>query len=388
MSTKKIIVIIILLTGLLAWFMNYAFRKIQTVELEIEISTSDEININLLEIIEELDVIKDVTFVGEVTISDMPILLVDHLNNQAVLWKDETYMAIDYKKLDKTIINSNSYMAYIFNKPTLVLNCDPILGDTVERAVILSHQHLLGNITSLNPSEVNYFLKIDDDITTNYYRYEMIESMKKAYFQGTSLEEFGYYYNKWAECLGGKHMVVADYDYYDGLEMYLTTQVRENRDSDFDLETFINNKTNYYGIYDKNNTYPITGLLWFLLAEREGIDVLTRDDVKSDRYKILLKGVPYVNMDDHNEFVQYEKKYVNYIEGIKEMITNCENYIKNIEPVSLSLISERYGETIQIDQNLYIYTNYLARLDNLELIQEDYVIAYVEPYRIRYYLDY
>lgn len=387
MSNKKMIVSIILLAVLLALFMNYAFKKIQTVELKITTSTSQEIDEDIKRIIKEIDEIKDVAFIGKVTLSDIQILFIDHLDEEAVFWENGNFEVVEYESLNKTIISGNSYVVYISKKPTLILNCDPILGDVVERATMLIYQYLIGNMSALNPSEISYFQTLNENIKEQYYRYEMIEAMKRSYFENESFEQVYHYYYKWSEILGEKHLIVGNYDYYDGLKMYALIKIKTYRNPDFNLEEYVNGKMNIYGIYSKEDSYSVAGLLWFLLADRDGVDVFSSDDVKTDRYKILLQGTPLITIEDKNAFESYEVKYKNYIKDIEYIVEISEKYINTVEPISLNLISEKYDETIKIDDNYYIYINYVARYDNLNLIKREYIITKVSPYKIHYYLD-
>lgn len=386
MSGKKIVIIIAVLLVIMVWFMNYSFRKIQTVELKVVVKENEKINAHIGEIIDELEHIKEIDFIGEVTVSDMPILIIDHVGKQAVLYS-HTKTVVDYMDLDRTIINSNSYIAYVNKSVTLIVNSDEILGDTVERIVVLVYEHLMLDTSVLKPSEIEYFQILEENVVERYDRNEMLELMKHSYFGNNDLEAFGFYYNEWVELTGEKHLTVANYDYHEGFKAYLLTKVKEVRDADFNLEHYINGKTNSYGIYDKEETYAMIGLMWFLLAEREGIDPLKKDDMRVDRYKRLLKGTPYKSINKTNSYNQYNSSYTKNQTDINHVVEAIKVSTKGLEPISLDIISEAYKRTIKIDNNHYIYTDYVARLSNLTLIEKDYILVRIEPYRIRYYIE-
>lgn len=177
-------------------------------------------------------------------------------------------------------------MVYAENEPMIVLNCDKILGNAVERAISLSYRYILDNFKKLNPGEIDYFQTVKEDERERYYRYEMIEALKSAYFDNENLERFRYYYHMREKYMGEKQLGIAEYDYYDGFKEYIELKVKILREPDYDIRAYIDNMINEYGIYNKTDEYKLMGLFWFLLADREGLDVLMRDDVRVDRYKL------------------------------------------------------------------------------------------------------
>ncbi len=306
--------------------------------------------------------------------------------------------------MDELITRGNHYFAYVDNEPTLILNCDSILGDPFERTVVLAFSQRLNSLSKLNPSKLNYFQTINEDIEVRYIRYNMIESLLRAYSEtdpkkdldSSALDEnlaaFGAYYSSWKDLLGEKTLHVSEYDYFDGMKAYLTTKVRRLRDSEYDITKYIDGMTNGFGLYSKSREYEVMGLLWFLLAEDKGMDVFSNDDVRSDRYKLLLDGVPYTSVESLKDnqtisYDDYEAIYLEFQSELEDQVVAIRDQFKDSEPITLNLISESYSDTVVVDENTYMYLDYVARYDdNTLLTSNQQLVEMTPPYTIHYYI--
>ena len=252
-------------------FMGVALKKIQTVDMEITVTEQALLGDVLPEVINDLIMYKDSVLTGDTPISALELLLIDHINEEAALWREGEAASVDYGALDTGITYSNHYLVYIDNVPTLILNCDAILGDAFERGLVLSYQYRLGSLAKLNPGNIRYFQSSEENMNIRYQRYQMIESLKKAYESSSSLDAFAYHYQQWRDIMGEQYLQVTEYDYYDGMKGYLTYKVRQLRDPNYDLMAYMDAQKNAYGIYSKLKEYELLGTLWFLMAERQSI---------------------------------------------------------------------------------------------------------------------
>ncbi len=387
MSSKKLIMMIIVASVLLVLFMGYAFKKIQTVDIKLTYLDSPLKDQSLLEVRDTLNEYKDVTFVSDSTIGSINVLLVNHRSQTSVLWHEGHTQVVDYMKLDPSIINGNHYMAYNSNEPTLILNCDPILGDPFERAVVITYQHRLSSLTDLNPSEIDYFEHTDENVIHRYERFQMIESLKSAYLHSNDLETFGYYYIKWKEDVGEDYQLIIDYDYYDGLAAFLTYKVRQLVEPDYRVELFLDDMINPYEVYNKSTEYEVMGLLWFLIAEEKGLNLFQKDDVRTDHYKLLLDGTPYTSIEEGTSYNDYAEKYQAYQKGLKSLVDTAVLQSENDDLISLNLISESYGDTIKVADTKYIHLDYKGRYKDDSLLEKEVLMVEVTPYSIKYFMN-
>ena len=294
---------------------------------------------------------------------------------------------VDYMKLDPSIINGNHYMAYSSNEPTLILNCDPILGDPFERAVVITYQHRLSHLTDLNPSKIDYFEQMNENINHRYERFQMIESLKSAYLESTDLEIFGYYYFKWKEDVGEDYQLIINYDHYDGLAAFLTYKVRQLVAPEYSAELFLDESINTYEVYNKSSEYEVMGLLWFLLAEEKGLNLFQEDDVRTDHYKLLLDGTPYTSVEEGSSYNDYAEKYKAYQKGLKYLVDAAIVQSESDDLVSLNLISEIYGDTIKVADKEYLHLDYKGRYKDYSLLEKEVMMVEVTPYSIKYFMN-
>ncbi len=355
--------------------------------MKVEMTDEPLTSENLSVVIDDLNRYQDFVLTGDVSINTFGFLLVDHLDKQAVLWLNGEEEVISYEGLDVSIIYSNHYMAYISGKPIVVLNCDPLLGDAFERGIVLAYQYRFGTVTTLNPSEIRYFQSPKENIPVRYLRFQMIETLKDVSLDSADMEAFAHYYWKWQEQMGENTHQVAEYDYYDGLLAYLTLKVRQMKDLEYDVESYIEGLQNDYGVYSKTSEYKVLGLLWFLVAENTGMPLYEDDDVKSDRYKLLIHSVPYSTVEVNDNYSEFQEAYGRYLADLEGLSEEMVMVQAKLEPISLELVSESYDETIQIGVDLYVYTNYRGRLADMSVIDAQTMLARVSPYNIEYFHD-
>ena len=389
MSSRKMILVIVGLLALFALFLHAAFRKIQTVNFDMRIAPDHTVTDGLTDTAEEFLQYGGTPFIRDITIDDMglQVLFVDHLTGQALLAHEGTHTPVDYQSLDRSVINCNQYYACNGKQPTLIINCDPILGDAAQRAVIACYQYEICDLGALDPENINYFETLDEDPRERFYRYQMIESLKDVYFGGQSLDVFRFYYQQWCDHLGQAYHEILDYDYYDGLKAYIEMKVRYRMTPDFDPKEYIASMKNEYGVYDKSVEYGLLGALWCLVAEGEGVDILNRADIGSDQYKRILEDIPLGAFDEGGDWQRFYRNYQTYRDDLTSMAEACQNAAGNINPRELSLTAELYDQTIQIGESQYIYLAYTARNDQMEIIRKDCMLARIKAYKILYYAD-
>jgi hypothetical protein len=389
MGSRKMILIIIGLLVLFFLFLHAALNQIQTVDLDIRTAPDDTVTDELTGTAEAFLRYGGTPFIRDITIDDMglQVLFVDHLAGQAVLARDGTHTPVDYQALDRSVIYCNQYYAYSAKQPTLIVNCDPILGDAAERAIIACYQYELCDLGALDPGNINYFETLDEDERERFYRYQMIESLKDVYFEGQGLDAFRFYYQQWCDHLGQAYHEILDYDYYDGLKAYIEVKVRGQMTPNYDPKEYIASMKNEYGVYDKAVEYRLMGLLWCLVAEGEGQDIFNRAGMGSDQYQKLLDDTPLGSINDDDDWHAFYRCYQLYMDDLVSMAEKCQNTAATIQPRELSLTAESYGQTIQVGESRYIYLDYIARDDQMEIIQKNCMLAKIQAYNILYYAD-
>ena len=389
MSSKKMILIIIALVVLFFIFMNVVLKKIQTVEMPIEVDDEGAVSAKMMAIADRYRAEMDTPFVQDETIEDMgvSVLFVDHLAKEAALVEGKACKAVDYTSLDHAMIACNSYMVQDRKRPTLILNVDVILGDPVERAIVSVYKHTLCTMENLDPQNIQYFETLDEDVQERYYRHRMVESLMDAYIDKENLERFHYDYQQWCDHVGEPYQAIVDYDYYDGLQAYIEVKVKAKLNDSFDLYYYLEGYKNEHGMYTKADEYKLMGLLWCLITEREGGDILWRDNMRSDRYKLLVEDVPLGMVEDGLEYEDYQMCYAAYAKERDAWITQCQRNAEGVESRGLNLTSESYGQTVYLEKGKYIYFDYKARDVEGNVIERDAIMAEVTPYRVKYYLN-
>lgn len=388
-NTKKMIIATIFVGILFILFLGYVFNNIQKVELDINILEGSEIDLKLNDIAHGIIDKYDVAFVDDISLKDIgtDILLVDHENKSACIIKRQLAYAVDYEKLDKNIVYCNNYIAIADGVKILIINCDKILGNAIARAIAAAYHYEYTETSSLSPESVVHFQTAKQDGETDFYRYAMIESAKNAYFNDEKLDDFYYYFDQWTYLKGvNQYQEVINYDYYDGFKAYVTTKVLAELNDGFSMEEYLDSYKNKYGIYSKDDEFAAMGLLWFLLSEKQEKSVLYNEELRIDRYKTILEGVPLGQVDDEQLHFEYNKKFKQYQEDIKSIIELCKDDITAISPVSPIIVTETYEGTIKVADNQYIYINYIGIDSNSNLIKQEYLTADIQPYSMEFFV--
>lgn len=386
-STLTLVLIAIAVLILLVIFLNLTLKNIRTVKTTI--TESSYISDELEGYAQRIGNLESVAFLDGKTLfeNDVEILLVDHMEQSAAIVREGEYSGVEYEALDKRIINCNSYTATIDDKITIIINCDEILDDPVVRAVVASYVQGALGFVELSPEEVEYFPSADMDAEEGYYRYMMIEGLKKAVFEGENLKEFAYYYDGWTQHMEGKNqLAIMNFDYYDGIKEYIGLKVKMYEDGEFDAIEYLNGYLNEFGIYDKNEEHRVLGLLWCLLQEREGEDIYANRSW-SDIYRYALRSTPYVDVDEADGFELYKQKFDLMTQSISEVISSTQQKVDDVPAVKLALISENYGDVIKVGDGKYIYCDFKARDENLIIIEKDYMLAEISSLSILYYCE-
>ncbi len=292
-SSKKLVIGIIIVGALFVLFLNFAFNSIQKVEMDVTFDEDAYVSDYLMDIAETIASKADNHYVDDVSMNDikMNLILVDHVNKSACFVEGEAISRLDYEELDRRYINCNSYLMTtgVNNRATIIVNCDEILGDAVARAISSMYHYGYCTTSVLSPERVEYFANKEQDMIVSYYRYQMIESAKSAYFDGEKLDVLYENYRLYSESLAENTAREAvNYDYYDGLKEYVYVQVMMEDDEGFDLESYINSFVNEQGIYTKDDEYKAMGLLLCLLLKEKGISITENVDKKGEWYKLLL----------------------------------------------------------------------------------------------------
>lgn len=386
-STLTLVLIAAFVFVLLIVFLNLTLKNIKTVKTTMK--ETSYISKELTHYAERIGKLKSVTFLDGKTLfdNDVDILLVDHLGQSAAIVRQGGFAGVEYETLDKRIINCNGYTAAINGETTIIINCDEILEDPVVRAVVAAFMQGASGFVELSPSEVEYFPNAQMDAKESYYRYKMIESFKETLFKGQSLKAFGYYYDGWTEYTQDKNqLAIINYDYHDGLKEYIALKVMMYEDSEMDVQDYIKQYINEYGIYNKNDEYRVLGLLWCLLQEGKGEDIYA-NRTWSDIYRYALRSTPYADVDEGDGFEQYREKFDMMTQNIVEVISSTKVREKDVLPMQLVLISETYSDVIKVGDGEYIYCDFIARNENKNLIKKDYMLTEILPYSILYYCD-
>ena len=389
-STRKMMIAVILVAVLLALFLGFALRSIQQVNTSVEIQTDTAIDSSLAAVAETILSKWNVAYVDAVSLEDigMDILLVDHLREAACIIKERLYYAVNYNTLDPTVVSCNQYLMLVDKRQTLVINCDEMLGDAAVRAITCAYGYTYASTEALNPDSVDYFPSAEQDETISFTRYQMIQSAISSYFEDAALDAMYYFYEQWADAEGAMtYQEVIRYDYYDGFYAYVTAKVRMDLDSGFDLREYIDSYQNEFDLYAKDRESAVAGLLWCLLAEKQGLDVIVDTADTKDIYRTLFGALPLGQVEEAALRDVYQEKFSAYRTWINDTIAQYQGDAESKDAVVLDLTAERYEETIKIDTQHYIYLRYTARTRDNELLILDGVLASVTPYRITLYLD-
>lgn len=388
-NTKKMIIATIIVGALFLVFLGYAFSSIQKVDMDIEVMHSKAIDAKLKSIANEIIEKSSVQYVDNVSIQDIntDILLVNHQNKSACIIKGQSVLAANYEKLDKNMVYCNNFIVLVDGRKTLIINCDEILGNAAARAISYMYHYEYVTTNNLSPQSVECFQTITQDETISFYKHAMIESAINAYFNDEKLDRFYYFYDQWSYYKGTNHyQEVINYDYYDGLRTFVYAKVLDDIDINFSMKEYIDSFKNQYGIYSKDDESSVMGMLWCLLMEKQGRNIICDEDARSDIYIMLLEGVPQGQVEEKDLRNDYHEKFVKYIGRIDKIIEEHKEDMTAINPISPIITAEVYSGTIKVEDNHYIYIDYRAREEDNTLMQQDYLTAKVLPYTIEYFI--
>lgn len=391
MSTKKLVIGIVITIILFIFFIKYAFNAIQKVELTLDTQSIKNSEQYFEEELAFLKQYGSYEFVEGFALDKLQIVLIDNKNKQAILWNDlnsKGNKQLDYKEIPNDIKYSNSFFIKLNKKNSVIMNCDTLLGDIRERIVVSSYQYMRLEESKLNPDEVQYFQTIDENVYVRFLRNMMIESLAKAFQSNGSLEEFKNYIYKWQNEVGDTYKSIAKYDMYEGSIEYIKIKVQQVLDADFQLSAYLHSKKEAYGFYTKEDEYRLIGMLMLLYTENNNRNLYPSSNSNNDVYMNLLHGTPYVSREmDSGELELFETTYAQYNNKLKEMINTYSLDNLDVSMTYREIECENYEETIKIRDNYYIYTNYIGRLKNGEVILKDYILVKVAPYKIEYYYN-
>lgn len=386
-DTKKMIIATIIVGILFVLFLGYAFNSIQKVDFAVEI-LDETVNEELQNVANTIIKKYNVEYVDNKSLEDinMDFLLVNHQSKTACIIKDKVTYAVNYESLDKSIVYCNSFLVTLDAKKTIIINYDEILGNTTAGAIANAYHYEFASSANLSPENVEHFQTINQDEIVSFYKYAMIESLKNAYFGDEKLDEFYYFYDQWTYYDGMNHyQEVINYDYYDGLKAFVYAKVMADIDESFNIEKHLNSYKNEFGIYSKDVENEIMGMLWCMLMEHQGKEILIDDDSTKDMYKILLEGTPQGYVDDEILKSDYSKAFAEYIEFIEHTINEYKKDVDTVSDVSPTITAETYSGTIKVEDNYYVYIDYIARDNDNELLEQDYVLAEIAPYTIKFF---
>lgn len=388
MSTKKLVISIIIILILFTIFIRFAFQSLQTVKFKQATFQLDAIPDTMIDVVDFLNQYKDYEFEKEFSLDKIQIILVDHQNEKAILWndkKDKGNKSIRYEEIPDNIKYANSFFVVFNNYNTLVINCDSILDDTRERIVVDSYKYLYLQQNKLNPNEVSYFSSHKENLKERFLRNCMIDTLLEANTHEIFIEDFRQYFELWQTELGENYKNIAEYDWYEGNQEYIRVKVKSLVNQDFDLETYVESQINDYNFYNKEDEYRLIGLLMILYAEKMDYPLYHPSQMQNDIYRNLLINTPYiVTSFDEEKYKIFEIEYSNYLLEMESVSSDIDSSSFKANIFHDDIISETYEHTYKIENNLYIYLNYQGRLKNNDEISTPYIYVKVSPYQIAY----
>lgn len=252
LSSKKLILAIFILLGVFIFFLRNTFILLQTVTLDVETHEIEKIEESLKTGLEFLDEYKDHEVVEKFSLAKQQIVLVDNIKEKAILWndvKDNQNKQLIYEEIPDSIKYVNSFMIKLNNQPTVIINCDQILGDMNVRILVDTYSYLILKKSRLNAKEITYFPSLDENIKERFLRNQMIKVLLEAYENNDSLENFRFYFEKWQEEVGDKYKSIAEYDWHEGSKEYIKVKAKQLLEEDFNLSIYIEGKLNEYRFF-------------------------------------------------------------------------------------------------------------------------------------------
>ena len=99
-----------------------------------------------------------------------------------------------------------------------------------------------------------------------------------------------------------------------------------------------------------------------------------------------LEGVPQGQVEENELRNEYDNKFAQYIMFIRDAIKVCEEDMAEITPTSPILMTEKYSGTIKVAENHYIYIDYIARDNENNLLQQEYLTVHIQPYLMKLFV--
>jgi hypothetical protein len=385
MSSKKLILSIIVLMILFAFFMRFTLISLQKEAINIDTYEYIEEDDRLNEAIKIINGSEEYNFLYNIS-----VLMIDHISKNAAIWSKDSIRSIKYNEIPDNIIKANSFYLEINNKNTLLINIDSLLGDFEERLVSESYKYIKLSQNKLNPYEVDFFPSKVEDVKLRYFRNMIIEELIKANSEKTDLRKVKYFFDEWESYNADDFNFVAHYDIYEGFKEYYKLEVKEKNDSNFNLYNFIENKRNEYGFFQKEDEYKIIGILLIEYSINNNMDLIREGQSDNNIYKNLLYKTPLISYEPSITYKDFALNYKKWEKTLPEAIDYDYSIFENSNNVDFTykeILTENYDYTFKINDNYYLYFNYKARFIDNSVINLDYIIVHISPNSIEYYYD-
>jgi hypothetical protein len=388
MSSKKIIVGIIFTMILFVFFMRYTLISLQKETVDLVTYEYEAVSDRLEEGIQILG--KD-KFLERFQIDGNPILLIDHIEKDAIIWSKESIRSIKYADIPQNMKKANSFFLEINDENTVLINTDEILGDLEERMIGESYKYLRLKQDKLDPYEVDYFPSINENVELRYFRNMIIDELIIANKENTGLERAKCFFDKWEEYDADDFNYVAHYDIYEGYQEYIKLEVKEKNNNDFDIYSYLESKRNEFGFFNKEDEYKIIGLLLIQYSFNNDIDLIRENQADNNIYKNLLYKTPSITYEEYESYEEFKVKHEKWMQSLPEIIYSGFDEFENTHDVEFShenIVTEKYDYTFKINSNYYLYINYCARFNDNSVIEKDHIIVRVSPNLIEYYYEF
>lgn len=390
MKHKVMMIAVILLAALLMVFLQKAFNNIQKADIDFTDATGPASE-RLESIADDVIDSYDVMFVDETSLRDLNlgILLLDHAEASALLIKDGTKKNIDYGSIPTSVSYCNTYIVEANQMETMIINTDVLLGDPFVRTIAYGYHYRFAKMNTLNPESIDYFITTQQNKETRFLRYMMIESAKAALLDDTNMDVLSYYYDEWGTRISDDvRNNVSNYDFYDGFLSYVSWKAMLYQDPDIALSQYLDGFINEDHIYDQDTEFRVMGLLYCLLAEREGIALIDTGKRPVNRYSALLRNSVIGDGDalESDKRVQFEVNLSSHISQVESMIQMNQATLDSGKKKDIVITAESYEHAIAVEDNAYIYMNYQARLEDGSIFEVPYQVVRITPIKV-YYLE-
>ncbi len=389
MSTKKLIVLTLITLLLFFLLLIAAFNSIQKTDTIIN-TTSMKDDSLFKEEITFLNKLYHEKLFEEFKLDAFNILVINHRDKQAMMY-DGQALTVKYDDIPEQQRYGNSYYTIINNKPTLMINNDSKLGDIRVRIITQGYKATKLSVKNLTPENFEYYTELHEQSNERYLRSQMIKSLMLSIRNESEPSEFKFYYETWKETVGENYTDITYYDLYEGKKLFVLLLAKsivknfDNDDSYMEIEKLeicvIEQHVDPYiqsQIIIKENEYALIGLLLQYYVYDNQLEIKgSMDQLLS---KIPIRSLEIDTDKQENYLIEYKK----YLEDISEIISEID--FNKPEFSYEELTGEQYDKTFHYKDNYYIYSDYYALKKDGSIVQEDFVIVKVEPYRIKYYI--